>query len=137
MDRNLLLLIVGLVAGIIAGGLGFSTAIFLIPALLGLGLLKSYKMTIGTTILTILPPLSFLAFMRYYKEGLVDVHAALLLMLSGFIGGGIGANFAIEDMSGPTLAYAMSGIYAVLAVVWLYLAGTPIVSVSQARRTRT
>jgi uncharacterized membrane protein YfcA len=137
MNRNITLLLVGLVAGIIAGGLGFSTAIFLIPALLGLGLLKSYKMTIGTTILTILPPLSLLAFMKYYKEGLVDVHAALLLMISGFIGGGIGANIAIEDASGPTLAYTMSAVYGILAVVWLYLARTPIVELSRARRTKT
>lgn len=75
--------------------------------------------------------------MKYYKEGLVDVHAALLLMFSGFIGGGIGANLAIKDASGPTLAYTMSAIYGVLAIVWLYLAKTPMVELSRARRTKT
>ncbi len=127
MERNLALLAVGLIAGTVAGALGFSTAIILIPALLGLGLIKSYKTTIGTTILTILPPLSILAFVKYYREGLVDVHAALLLMLSGFIGGGIGAHITVERASGPNLAHAMAAIYGGLAILWVHLAGTPAV----------
>ena len=99
--------------------------------------MKSYKTAIGTTILTILPPLSILAFMKYYREGLVDVHAALLLMLSGFIGGGIGAHLATKHASGPQLAYTMAAVYGGLTVLWLYLAGSPVVKVAAASNQKT
>lgn len=137
MERNIALFLVGLTAGIVAGALGSSTAIVLIPALLAMGLIKSYKTAIGTTILTILPPLSLLAFMKYYREGLVDVHAALLLMLSGFIGGGIGAHIATERASGPQLAYTMAGVYGGLTLLWLYLAGSPVVKVAASSKQKT
>ncbi len=99
-----------------------SSATVIVPALLLLGLVKSFKTAIGTAVLTILPPLSILALVKYYKEGLVDVHASLLLMLGAVIGGGIGAHLTVHHATEQALAHASAIVYGTAAIIWLYLA---------------
>ena len=123
MHRTLLLLFVGLGAGVFGGALGISSATVIVPAMLLLGLVKSYKTAIGTTILTIIPPLSIFALMKYYKEGLVDVHAALLLMGGAIVGAGIGAQLTVGHATEQTLAYVSAAVYGIAALIWLYLGG--------------
>jgi uncharacterized membrane protein YfcA len=132
MQRTIGLLLVGLVAGLFGGALGMSAATVIVPALLMLGLIRSYKMAIGTAVLTILPPLSILALMKYYKEGLVDVHASLLLMVSATVGAGIGAYITVHHATPLALARTTAFIYAAAALIWFYLARAPVVRVGAA-----
>ena len=66
------LLIIGLVAGLIAGGLGTSTAYALILGLVFTGVSKDYKHAAALTLFTILPPLSLGAVYTYYKKKMID-----------------------------------------------------------------
>ena len=113
---------VGFVAGGFGGALGMSSATIIVPALLLLGLIRSFKTAIGTAVLTILPPLSILALLKYYREGLVDVRAALLLMVGAFIGAGLGAHMIVHHTTEETLGYTCAAVYGIAAIVWVYLA---------------
>ena len=69
----ILIIIIGLIAGFFAGSLGFSAGPILVPLLLLSALSGSYKSAVGTTILTIIPPLSIFAALNYYRHGLVAI----------------------------------------------------------------
>ena len=127
IGRSAALFAVGLVGGLCDGALGVSEAIVMVPALLILGLVKSYKAAIGTTLLAILPPLSILAMLSYYRKGLLDVQAAIILMISAIIGAGIGAHVSLKSATPVEMAYTTAGVYAVAAVWWLILAQTDVV----------
>ena len=127
MNRTIGLGVVGLIAGILGGALGMSAATVIVPCILILGLVQSYKTAIGTAILTILPPLSILALVKYYKEGLVDVQAALILMLSVALGTGVGAHITIHHASESALAYTSASIYGAAALVWMWVARSNLI----------
>ena len=123
-DYSLILtIIIGLIAGFLGGSLGVSSAPFLVPALLLFSLVKSYKIAIGTVLLTIVPPLSILAIYNYYNAGFVNIKTALILMVCVLTGAYFGSNFTIKA-NPVTLAYMTSGVLFVLSLFWLYLATT-------------
>ena len=91
--NTLLLLAVGLAAGILSGLIGVGGGILIIPALtLGFGLTQ--HMAQGTTLALMVPPIGLLAAWTYHKEGNVDFRVAALICLGFFFGGLLGAKFA-------------------------------------------
>lgn len=89
---NLLFILVGALAGALSGLIGVGGGVLIIPALLLLGF--SQKLAQGTSIAVMLPPVGILAALTYYKTGLVNIKAAILIGL-GFLGGALlGANYA-------------------------------------------
>jgi len=96
-ERNamniLLLLFLGLAAGVLSGLLGIGGGILIVPCLVFvLGLTQHTAQ--GTTLALMVPPIGLLAAWTYYKEGCVDIKVALLICLGFFFGGLIGAKFA-------------------------------------------
>ena len=81
------LLIIGTLAGLIAGGLGTSTAYALVLGLVFSGVSKDYKHAAALTLFTILPPISLGAVYTYYKEKMIDIPAGLFLMVVCFSSG--------------------------------------------------
>ena len=71
--KYLTLLAIGTFAGLIAGGLGTSTAYALILGLVFTGISKDYKHAAALTLFTILPPLSLGAVFTYYKKKMIDI----------------------------------------------------------------
>ena len=88
-----LLLILGLAAGILSGLLGIGGGILIVPALIFVFGLSQHTAQ-GTTLALMVPPIGLLAAWTYYKQGYVDIRAAALICLGFFIGGFIGAKFA-------------------------------------------
>jgi len=89
----LLLLLVGLAAGILSGLLGIGGGIFVIPALVFI-LGFSQQTAQGTTLAMMVPPIGLLAAWAYYKAGFVDIKVAALMCAGFFVGGLLGAKFA-------------------------------------------
>lgn len=116
-------IIIGLISGFMGASLGVSSAPFLLPALLIFSLVNSYKLAIGTVILTIIPPLSILALYNYYNAGFINIQLALLLMGCVTLGGYFGSKFTIKS-SPITIAYITSATLFGLALFWFYLATT-------------
>ena len=87
-------LVLGLAAGALSGLMGIGGGLLLIPALIYLFKFSQLQAQ-GTTMALLLPPIGLLAAMVYYKNGYVDMKAALFICLGFFIGGFFGAKAAV------------------------------------------
>jgi len=108
----LLTIVLGLLSGFFGGALGQSGAETMLPGLLILGLVPNFKVAAGTVLLAIIPPISILAVMEYYKRGQVQVYTALILFIFYFIAAYFGA-YLTKDITNKTLEI-ISGIYFIL-----------------------
>jgi len=101
MPRILLFLLFGLVAGGASGLIGIGGATIIIPALVFVCKFDQHTAQ-GTTLAMMIPPIGLLAAWAYYKAGFVDIRVAAIMAVGFFIGGLIGAKYAIS-LPGPTL----------------------------------
>jgi uncharacterized membrane protein YfcA len=108
--RLILTLLVGAGSGVIGGALGVNGSFIMLPAVLFLHIVKDYSMAVGTILLSVLPPLSLLAVMDYYKRKKVDVTVGILLSLSYFIAAKYGAKLH-NDYSNKTLKYCTTVVF--------------------------
>lgn len=91
----LILIIIGIVTGIMAGMLGIGGAIIMIPALVFLlGLTQQTAQ--GTSLAVMLPPIGILAAFNYYKAGQVNIKFALILAAAFIVGSYFGSKFALN-----------------------------------------
>lgn len=90
-----LYLLLGLAAGIFSGLLGIGGGIIIIPAMVFLFGMSQHQAQ-GTTLALMVPPIGLLAAWAYYKQGFVDLKVAGFICLGFFVGGLLGAEFAIE-----------------------------------------
>ena len=90
-----LYILLGLATGVLSGLVGIGGAIVIIPALV-IFFGFSQHMAQGTTLALMVPPIGLLAAWTYYRQGLVDIKIAALICAGFFIGGLIGAKFAIN-----------------------------------------
>ncbi len=88
-----LLLVVGLAAGVLSGLLGIGGGVLIVPCLVFVFGLSQHAAQ-GTTLALMVPPIGLLAAWTYYKEGSVDVKMAALICLGFFFGGLFGAKLA-------------------------------------------
>jgi uncharacterized membrane protein YfcA len=89
----ILLLLLGLAAGILSGLLGIGGGIIIIPCLVFIFGLSQHAAQ-GTTLALMVPPIGLLAALEYYKKGYVDLKMAGLICLGFFVGGLVGARLA-------------------------------------------
>jgi hypothetical protein len=112
----LLLLLIGLGAGILAGIFGVGGGIIIVPALVYLMGYSQHKAT-GTSLAVLLPPIGLAAVIEYYRHGYVDLHAAVVIAVASLLGAWIGAVLA-NKLSGPLLRLAF-GVFVVLMGFYL------------------
>jgi uncharacterized protein len=86
--------LLGLVAGILSGLIGIGGGIIIVPALVIFFGLSQHSAQ-GTTLALMVPPIGLLAALAYYKQGYVDLKIAAFICLGFFLGGLLGAKFAI------------------------------------------
>ncbi|MDO9340314.1 MAG: sulfite exporter TauE/SafE family protein [Bacteroidales bacterium] len=90
----LILIVIGIVTGAMAGMLGIGGAIIMIPALVFfMGF--SQQMAQGTSLAVMLPPIGILAAYNYYKAGQVNIKFAIILVVAFLIGSYFGSKFAL------------------------------------------
>jgi uncharacterized membrane protein YfcA len=89
-----LYLILGLVVGTVSGLIGIGGGVLLTPALIYLFGFTQLSAQ-GTTLALLVPPVSLLAAWTYYQHGDVNIKVATLIFLGFFVGGFVGAKFAI------------------------------------------
>lgn len=89
-----LYLLLGLAAGIFSGLLGLGGGIIIVPVMVFLFGMSEHQAQ-GTTLALMVPPIGLLAAWVYYKQGFVDLKMAAFVCLGFFIGGLLGAEFAV------------------------------------------
>ena len=95
MNEILILLCIGIAAGMLSGMVGVGGGIIIVPALVYfLGF--SQQMAQGTSLSILLLPTGIFAVMNYYKEGYVDWKVALIIASSFLLGGYLGSKVAIS-----------------------------------------
>ena len=95
MNTILVLLVIGLMAGILSGMIGVGGGIIIVPALVYFMSASQYQAQ-GTSLAVLLLPVGIFAVINYYKAGYVDIKMTLFIALSFLLGGYIGSKIAIS-----------------------------------------
>jgi hypothetical protein len=90
----IILVVIGLMAGVFGGLFGVGGAIIMVPALVYfLGV--DQHMAQGTSVAIMLPPIGLFAAYNYYKAGQVNIWYAVIIAFAFMVGGYFGSKIAI------------------------------------------
>ena len=109
----ILLVIIGLAAGVLSGLVGVGGGIIIVPALVFfLGFTQHEAQ--GTSLGLLLLPVGILAVLNYYNKGYIDVRVVLVMCAAFVLGGWLGSKLA--------LSLSQEVIRKIFAVVLFYTA---------------
>ena len=121
IHRTILTVVLGLLSGVLGGALGLGGSVVMLPGVLLLGIISDYKTAVGTMLLSLLPPISLLAVIEYYKKNRVDTYISIILCITYFFGAYFGS--LINDMySIKFLEYCTAFCFLIVSVVFFYMA---------------
>lgn len=115
---TLLMLAIGLGAGVLSGIFGIGGGIVIVPALIYLAKLPPQQAA-GTSLAALVLPVTAVGAYTYYKAGIIDIKSALLLAVGLAVGAAIGAQFG-TNIDGAVLKKAFAVLLVVTAVkMWV------------------
>jgi uncharacterized membrane protein YfcA len=91
----LILVVIGLMAGVFGGLFGVGGAIIMIPALVYFLGVDQHTAQ-GTSLAVMLPPIGLFAAYNYYKDGQVNIWYAAIIAITFMIGGYFGSELALR-----------------------------------------
>ncbi len=91
----IILIIVGILSGVLAGVFGVGGAIIVIPALIFILGMSQHEAQ-GTSLAFMLPPVGILATWNYWKADNVNWKVALILSLTFVVGAYLGSHISIN-----------------------------------------
>lgn len=95
LSTLLLLIAIGLIAGMFSGMIGLGGAIVIIPALVILAGMSQHQAQ-GTSLAVMLPPIGILAAYNYYRAGHLNFRFALIIAGAFIIGAYLGSGIALQ-----------------------------------------
>jgi len=121
MDTQMVLIIIviGIAAGILSGLVGVGGGIIIVPALVYfVGF--SQKTAQGTSLGLILLPVGILGVLQYYKQGHIDLKVVWILAIGFLIGGYLGSKIALS-LSQETVRKIFAILMIVIAIKMLFI----------------
>ena len=112
----IILIVIGLLAGILSGFVGVGGGILMIPLLMLLLGLSQFEAQ-GTALTAMLPPIGILAAMNYFKSGYVKWEYAVVIVLTFVIGGYFGSKMSLS--LNPTTVRKVFGVVMFFAAIKL------------------
>lgn len=106
--------VIGLIAGVLAGLFGIGGGLLIVPALVLVARMPIQVAT-GTSLGALLLPAGLLGALVYYRAGNLNVKAALLIALGLFVGAWFGAHLA-QVIRTPTLTRLFAVFLVAVAV---------------------
>jgi uncharacterized membrane protein YfcA len=95
IETVLLLIVVGLAAGVLSGMVGVGGGIIIVPALIFfLGF--SQHQAQGTSLGLLLLPVGILAVMNYYNKGYIDIKVVAIMSIAFVLGGWLGSKISLS-----------------------------------------
>jgi uncharacterized protein len=94
-DAILLLLAIGLAAGILSGMVGVGGGLIVVPALVFFMGFTQHQAQ-GTSLGLLLLPVGILAVINYYNKGNIDIKVVLVMSIAFVLGGWIGSKIALS-----------------------------------------
>lgn len=95
LTQLIILIIIGMTSGMLAGVFGVGGAIIVIPALVFILGLTQHQAQ-GTSLAFMIPPVGILAAWNYWKAGQVNWKFALILSLTFVVGAYLGSQVSIN-----------------------------------------
>ena len=120
MDLNILYsILIGTLSGILGGAFGLGGSFVMLPGLILLNVTKDFNTAVGTILFSLLPPVSLLAVIEYYKRGQVDIKIGTILFVTYFLSAYFGSQ--INKMyNQKTLEYACATVFLMITVYFYY-----------------
>ncbi|GBG13078.1 flagellar motor protein MotA [Novimethylophilus kurashikiensis] len=112
----LILLVIGLGAGVSSGIFGIGGGILIVPALMYWAKFSQHA-AVGTSLAILLPPVGLAAVTEYYRSGNVDLKVAGIVAAGVLVGGWLGASIA-NQLNGHTLKLVF-GLFVLLMGAYL------------------
>lgn len=88
------LVLIGLLAGILSGFVGVGGGLIIVPALVYIMGLSQHEAQ-GTSLGVLLLPVGILAVVNYYKAGALDIRYALIIAVAFVLGGYFGSKWSL------------------------------------------
>jgi uncharacterized membrane protein YfcA len=102
----LLLILIGLFAGMMSGFVGIGGGVIIVPALIYIMGLSQHEAQ-GTSLILMLPPIGILAVMNYYKAGQLNLNYGIIIAIAFVIGGYFGSKISLKI--NPTIVKLIFG----------------------------
>ncbi|MGB4204754.1 MAG: sulfite exporter TauE/SafE family protein [Bacteroidales bacterium] len=116
-----LLIIIGLSAGVFSGMVGLGGAIVMIPALVYFAGMGQHQAQ-GTSLAVMLPPVGILAAYNYYKAGQLNLKFAMIIAAAFIIGAYFGSGIALK-IPAPAMRKIFGYVLAGVAVYMIFSKG--------------
>jgi uncharacterized membrane protein YfcA len=123
MISEILTFFIGALAGLAGGALGQSGAEVMLPGLLILNIVPDFKTAAGTVLLAIIPPISLLAVLEYYRRGQVKVWTSVILFITYFFVAFVGA-YLTRNISNKMLEYITGFYFLIISIFFFWNAYT-------------
>ena len=118
LQTVIILLLIGLAAGVLSGLIGIGGGIIIVPALVYfIGF--SQRTAQGTSLAILLLPIGLLGVMQFYKAGYVDIKVTAVIALAFFIGSYFGSKIAL-NVSQEMLKKSFAILLVVVAIKMLF-----------------
>ena len=115
----LILLLIGLFAGVLSGVIGIGGGIVIVPALVYfIGF--SQRTAQGTSLAILLLPIGLLGVIQFYKAGYVDIKVTAIIALAFFIGSYFGSRIALT-ISQDILKKCFAVLLIIIAIKMLFI----------------
>ena len=95
LETVLLLVIVGLAAGVLSGMVGVGGGIIIVPALVFFLGFSQHEAQ-GTSLGLLLLPVGILAVINYYNKGYIDIKVVVIMSAAFIIGGWLGSKISLS-----------------------------------------
>lgn len=114
----MILVAIGILAGMLSGFVGVGGGMIIVPALIYFLGLTQFQAQ-GTSLAIMLPPIGILAFINYHKAGNVELSYAMIIALTFIIGGYIGSKLALRLPEHKVkLIFGIIMLYASVRMIW-------------------
>lgn len=117
---HVLLLAIGLTAGVLSGMFGIGGGLIIVPALLFIVKLKMFE-ALGTSLAALIPPVGLLGAMEYWRNGYINIKFAALIALGLFVGAYFGARITLG--LSPEVVKRIYGVFLLIVAGRMLLFG--------------
>jgi uncharacterized membrane protein YfcA len=115
----IVLILVGIAAGMLSGLVGVGGGIIIVPALVYI-LGFTQKQAQGTSLGLLLLPVGIIGVMQYYKHGYVNVHYVIILALSFIVGSFAGSRIATTEINDEKLKKIFAIVLMLVSIKMLF-----------------
>ncbi len=116
----IILVVIGLMAGILSGFVGIGGGVVIVPALMYTLSMTQYQAQ-GTSLFILLLPVGILAVMNYYKSGHINWQFGIIVAAAFVIGGYFGSKLALRIS--PSIVKIVFGVLMTYVSIKMILSG--------------